>query len=127
MKNTINFETFRDGFQENAGFSFEGLELLFDFLEEMEDGQDTETEFDPVSIMCEYSELTTAEFLNDYSYTFTATEPEEEETEDETEERIEEEIETFLSDHTCFVGKTDRINQFFPKESKKPSFVFSAF
>ena len=127
MKKTIDFNQFRDGFQENAGFSFEGLEILFDFLEEMEEGQEVESEFDPVGIMCEYSELTTAEFLADYSYTFTASEPEEDETEDETEERTEEEIETFLSDHTCFVGKTDRENQYFPKESKKPSFVFSAF
>ena len=37
-------------------FSYEGLNSLFDYLEELEEDMGKETEFDPVAICCEYSE-----------------------------------------------------------------------
>ena len=37
-------------------FSYEGLNSLFDYLEEFEEDMGKEIEFDPVAICCEYSE-----------------------------------------------------------------------
>ena len=37
-------------------FSYEGLNSLFDYLEELEEDMGKEMEFDPVAICCEYSE-----------------------------------------------------------------------
>ena len=37
-------------------FSYEGLNSLFDYFEELEEDMGKEIEFDPVAICCEYSE-----------------------------------------------------------------------
>lgn len=37
-------------------FSYKGLEALFDYFEEMEESCDTELEFDPIAICCEFQE-----------------------------------------------------------------------
>lgn len=60
---------FIDLFQSNDArknqFSVEGLEVLFDYLDSMEDG-DYETEFDIVSICCDFVEYKDSdEYLND--------------------------------------------------------------
>lgn len=57
MKQTINKSRFRDVI--NAvhpdNFSYEGLGLLFDYLEELEEGIGTEIELGPISFCCTYS------------------------------------------------------------------------
>lgn len=63
MKTTIyNSSQFRDAFH-RAGrgdqFSYEALELLFDYLEEL----DSDYELDVVAICCDYAELTPLEIL----------------------------------------------------------------
>lgn len=63
MKQTIdNSSQFRDAFH-RAGradqFSYEALELLFDYFEEL----DPEMELDVVAICCDYAELTPLEIL----------------------------------------------------------------
>jgi hypothetical protein len=59
MKTTVNFNDFVDGFQkmgrENQ-FSYDGLKLIFDYLES------EEIEFDPIGICCTYTEYTLDEF-----------------------------------------------------------------
>jgi len=67
MKITIDHVSqFRDAFH-NAGratqFSYEGLELLFDYLEDA----DSDYELDIVALCCEYSEATVADIARDYS------------------------------------------------------------
>jgi hypothetical protein len=48
-------------------FSRDALFMLFDWLEEQERACETEFEFDPIAVCCEYAELTPQEIAKDYS------------------------------------------------------------
>lgn len=65
MKQTLNLSQFRD--QMNAirpdNFSYEGLGVLFEYLDEM----DSELEFDPIAICCDFSQCSLEEFEQAYS------------------------------------------------------------
>ena len=63
MKQTIGLNDFRNAFKmhERKNFSYEGLEVLFDWLEAYEEGTDTELELDVIALCCEFSE-------DDYKY-----------------------------------------------------------
>ena len=59
MKNTINFYEFERGFVERnrkGNFTYEGLKLIFDYLEDLEDDLGEEFEFDPIALCCEFTE-----------------------------------------------------------------------
>ena len=66
MKTTVNFSDFVDGFQkmgrENQ-FSHDGLKLIFDYLE-------SEIEFDPIAICCNFTESTLDDINNDFGKNF---------------------------------------------------------
>ena len=65
MKQTIYLSQFRDEF--NAirpnNFSYEGLERLYDFLEELDEGN---FELDVIAICCDFCEMTMNEIFNAY-------------------------------------------------------------
>ena len=69
MKQTINLYQFRDAFRDynrKDNFSYEGLESLFNWFEELD--CDTETELDVIAICCEFTEYENIkEFQADYS------------------------------------------------------------
>ena len=49
-------------------FSYEGLNSLFDYLEQFEEDMGEEIDFDPIAICCEYSEYENLEEIkNSYS------------------------------------------------------------
>ena len=87
MKQTIYLSQFRDEF--NAirpnNFSYEGLERLYDFLEELDEGN---FELDVIAICCDFEEMTPEEVMSAYSL-------------DEDEDVLE-----FLSMNTSVVGET---------------------
>lgn len=59
MKQTVTLSSFRDAFFRcNRGeqFTYEALELIFDYIEEYECSTGEEIELDPVSICCEWAE-----------------------------------------------------------------------
>ena len=59
MKSTVNIYDFRRGFEtmdRNNHFSYEGLEALFNYLEDYEEGTEQEIEFDVIGLCCEYTE-----------------------------------------------------------------------
>ena len=69
MKQTVSLSDFRDAFQSIRpdNFSYEGLEALFDWLEELD--ADCETELDVIALCCEYSEHETAlDCAKEYGY-----------------------------------------------------------
>ena len=68
MKQSINLYQFRDAFQaiRPDNFSYEGLEVLFDWSESMDDDCGTETELDVIAICCEFSELEPREIRENY-------------------------------------------------------------
>ena len=63
MKQTINQNMFMDAF-EKAGrgdqFSYDGLQSLFEYLEELELDTNEEMELDVVAICCDFTEYDTA-------------------------------------------------------------------
>ena len=66
MKQTINLYQFRDAFQrmDRANqFSYEGLELIYDYLEECSPDFD----LDVIAICCDFCEMTELEIRSSYS------------------------------------------------------------
>jgi hypothetical protein len=59
MIQTINLYDFRDAFKRygrGEQFSYEGLELIFDYIEEYEDSTGEQVELDVVALCCEWCE-----------------------------------------------------------------------
>lgn len=68
MKTTINLQEFINAFYKIRpnNFSYEGLEVLFVFLEECENATGKEMELDVIAICCEFTEDTIKHALSDY-------------------------------------------------------------
>tara|TARA_R110000787_G_scaffold156160_3_gene270070 strand:- start:3237 stop:3584 length:348 start_codon:yes stop_codon:yes gene_type:complete len=69
MKNTVDFYTFRNWFEENRkdNFSSDGLLALWEMLSDYENDTGEQIEFDPIGFCCEYSEYENLEeFHRDY-------------------------------------------------------------
>ena len=98
MKTTVNFSDFVDGFTKlefrKDQFSYDGLKLIFDYLESLEEDGFVlpieEIEFDPVGICSYFTETTVPEFNSDYGTKFSSIE----------------EIEEYLGKHTSVIGRT---------------------
>lgn len=59
MKTTINLHQFRQAFNDmgrGEQFSYEGLEILFDYLEELGNDIGEEVELDVIALCCEFAE-----------------------------------------------------------------------
>ena len=59
MKTTIDFFDFQEAFRSygrDGSYTREGLEMLFNYLEEIESGTGQELELDVVAICCDYDE-----------------------------------------------------------------------
>lgn len=71
MKQTISKSDFRDAFKKcgrGNQFSYDGLGVLFDWLEEIDESCGTESELDPIACCCEFREYNSIkEFQSDYS------------------------------------------------------------
>lgn len=69
MKRTLSLYDFRREFESSESrkntFSYDGLAVLFDYLEECEHGGD-EIEFDLVALCCEFSEASWQDIASDY-------------------------------------------------------------
>ena len=70
MKQTITEHTFINDMMSVRPYNFsrEGLEHLFAYIEEYEESTDTEFEFDPIGLCCEFSEYASwGELLSAYT------------------------------------------------------------
>lgn len=69
MKQTINLYQFRDAFQQLRpdNFSYDGLRVLFEYLEQCEDDMGEEIELDVIALCCEFSEDTSEAIAANYS------------------------------------------------------------
>ena len=70
MKQTVNLHDFRDAFYSMGredNFSYEGLEILFNYLKDWEQGADEEIELDVIALCCNYAESTIDELIRDYA------------------------------------------------------------
>jgi hypothetical protein len=68
MKQTIGLNEFRNAFQahERTNFSYEGLAVLFDALEDLEAGGGEEMELDVIWLCCDFVEMDLSELLSQY-------------------------------------------------------------
>ena len=56
MKTTIRLNDFTNCNMLQANFSYDGLEALFDYLEDYEQSCGIEIDFDPIALRCEFTE-----------------------------------------------------------------------
>ena len=94
MKQTINLSQFRDEF--NAirpnNFTFEGLEILYDYVEEMIPDFD----LDVIALCCDYSEASIKELIDSYDIDLDGVHP----------EMIDEKVLDFINDNSIVLGVT---------------------
>jgi len=101
MKQTVNVYDFRDAFAKmgRTNFTYDGLGILFEYLENLEDELGEEIEFDPIGLCCEYVEMTRDEIIDDYDLDRSEfIDPD-----DEDDNQL---IFDWLSDRTSVVGET---------------------
>lgn len=104
MKQTIGLSQFTDAFMSIRpnNFTYEGLEILFNGLEELEEDTNEELELDVIDICCDFSEMSMNEILQAYPDLF-------------DEERLEDDdaydyVGDVLGHHTWVLGQTDSGN-----------------
>ena len=97
-----NVYQFREAFR-LAGrmdqFSYEGLEVLFDYLENLSEDTGESIELDVVALCCEYYESTIQEIIDNYKIDVSDA--------DGDEETIAEIVKDYISDNTAYVGETE--------------------
>lgn len=99
MKTTVTLHDFREAFQNmrRANFSYEGQEVLFNFLEEMERDTGEEHELDVIALCCDFYESSPEEIAESYGVDLSDC--------TDHEERMER-CEEFLSGETMVCGTT---------------------
>lgn len=105
---TVDLHDFREAFRacgRTEQFSHEGLEVLFNYLEDMSDSTDEPLDLDVIGLCCGYSEDTPEEIAEYYSIEL----PEREDFEDEDDYRYSVGVAVldYLSAHTSVCGITD--------------------
>jgi hypothetical protein len=78
-------------------FSYEGLGVLFDYLESYEDSTGEQIYLDVIALCCDYTESTIEEIIRDYSVDIDGIEDDE----------IEEHVLDYLNYETTVCGVTD--------------------
>lgn len=100
MYQSVNWYQFRDTMQNfDMPFSVDGLSILFNYLEEIEQGQDKEMELDPIALRCDFAEALPIEIAEDYDIDIS---------EAKNDDEVIETVENFLGDNGAFVGTTDQ-------------------
>ena len=69
MKQAVNLYEFKQAFADYGrkdNFSYDGLEVLFNYLQDYEESTCTEIDLDVIAICCDYTESTIEEVLNNY-------------------------------------------------------------
>lgn len=100
MKTTVNLYEFRQAFQNIRpnNFSYEGLEVLFDYLEECENDLGEEYELDVIALCCDFSEDTPLSIAENYGIEVDI---------NENDDEIMQQVKDFLEVETIMLGSTD--------------------
>jgi Zn finger protein HypA/HybF involved in hydrogenase expression len=99
MKQTVNNSDFHNAFHRmdrGTQFSYEALNLIYDYLEQYEDSTGEEVELDVIAICCEYSESDYEEIASSYGIDLDGI---------DTEEEKIEAVRHYLEDNTSLVGE----------------------
>lgn len=108
MKQAVSLYDFRDAFRRMDRmdqFTYEGLEVLFDYLEEYEESTGEEIELDVIALCCDYAEDTPEQIAQEYNI-----ELDEDDTADmddeEKAEALREAVIEYLEQNTFACGET---------------------
>ena len=99
MKTTVSLYDFREAFRtcgRAEQFSYEGLEVLFDYLEQYEEDTGEELELDVIALCCDFYEDTVGAIADNYSIDLTDCEDEDEQAEV---------VREYLEDNGALVGE----------------------
>ncbi len=103
MKTTVSIYDFRQAFHD-AGranqFTYDGLQVLFDWIEQLDDDTGSETELDVIALCCEFDESAPEDIAADYGIDLTDLD------DPEDEEAVLEAVLDYLHDHTMVCGTT---------------------
>ena len=66
MKTTVSVYDLQKDLHES--FSYEAIQILFNYFEELEDSCGQQIEYDPVAIRCDFAEMTISEVIDAYEY-----------------------------------------------------------
>ncbi len=80
-------------------FSYEGLEVLFDYLDNLSDDTGETIELDPVALCCEYYESSIQELIDNYNIDVSDANGDEDE--------IKAIVEEYLQENTSICGEVD--------------------
>ena len=96
MIKTINLYEFREAFRTMGceNFSYEGLEVLYDYLESYADDTGEPVELDVVALCCDYAESSVQDIIDDYSIDCADVDPDD----------LSDHVEAYLFEHTSVVG-----------------------
>ena len=100
MKQTIGFSQFVDAFHaydRYAQFGYEALQVLFDYLEELESDTGEELELDVIALCCDYSVDSVDDIAANYSIDLS-------DCADDDEKR--DAVRDYLQDNTSICGET---------------------
>lgn len=105
---TVNLYDFRESFRacgRTENFSYNGLEVLFEYLEDMADDIGEPLELDVIGLCCEFSENTPEDIAEYYSIDL----PEREgfEDDDDYSDEVKEAVLDYLHKNTSVCGVTD--------------------
>lgn len=104
MKQTINFTNFVDAFRsmgrittetETGNFNYDGLAVLFDYLEQCEQDTGEEIELDVIALCCDYSQDEPKDIVINYDIDISDC---------EDEDAIQECVLSYIEDNTAFCG-----------------------
>ena len=100
MKTTVSKQHFIDAFMTSSNyrnnFSYDGLEILFDYLENLEGDCGIELELDVVAFCCDYSEMRVADIAADCGLDID---------DSMTDEEIVDTVRDYLQDNTMICGE----------------------
>jgi len=101
MKQTVNNSQFQTAFHNmdrGSQFSYEALNLIYDYLESIEADTGEEIELDVIAICCDYSEMTPQEIADSYDFEL--------DPDDDSEVSLDRAF-AYIADNTFVVGHTD--------------------
>jgi hypothetical protein len=101
VQSVNNAYQFREAFR-SAGrmdqFSYEGLEVLFDYLDNLSEDTGEPIELDPVALCCEYYESSIEELIDNYNIDLS-------EVDEDDPDSIIEVVREYLEDNTSVCGE----------------------
>lgn len=98
---TVQFADFRDAFRAYNrldNFTREGMEILFDYIEEISNDTGKDIDLDVISLCCDYSESNAGDIISDYNLDFD---------DNMTGEELNDIAREYLEENTCIIGETD--------------------